>query len=110
VSINANGTIHYVPVANYNGTDTFDYTVQDGVGFTDTGSVSVTVTPVNDNPVAADDSASINEDASTAINVVGNDSDIDGDSLTPTATGGAPLGAVAINGNGTIQYTPPQDY
>jgi subtilisin family serine protease len=110
VSINANGTIHYVPVANYNGTDTFDYTVQDGVGFTDTGSVSVTVTPVNDNPVAADDSASTSEDASTAINVVGNDSDIDGDSLTPIATGGAPLGAVAINGNGTIQYTPPQDY
>ena len=110
VSINGNGTIHYVPAADYNGPDSFDYAVQDGVGFTDTGTVSVTVTPVNDPPTAVNDSVSINEDTSTAINVVANDTDADGDSLTPTATGGSPLGTVGINGNGTIQYTPPLNY
>jgi hypothetical protein len=84
--------------------------MQDSIGFTDSATVSVTVTPVNDPPTAINDSVSINEDTPTAINVVGNDSDVDGDAVTPTATGGAPVGTVAINGNGTIQYTPPLNY
>jgi subtilisin family serine protease len=109
-TLNPDGTVHYVPTANYNGPDSFGYSIQDSVGFTDSANVSVTVDPANDPPTAADDSASTNEDVATAINVVGNDSDVDGDALTPIATGGEPLGTVAINGNGTIQYTPPQDY
>jgi subtilisin family serine protease len=109
-SLNANGTVHYAPAPNYNGPDSFGYTIRDGVGFTDTATVSVTVSAANDPPTAANDSASTNEDVSVAINVVGNDSDVDGDTLGPIATGGAPMGSVAINGNGTIQYTPPQDY
>ena len=110
VSINGNGTVHYVPAANYNGSDSFSYTVQDNVGFTDTGTVSVTVTPVNDPPTAVNDSVSTNEDTPVAINVVANDTDADGDALTPISTGGSPVGSVSINGNGTIQYAPPPNY
>jgi subtilisin family serine protease len=109
-SLNGNGTVHYVPAANYNGPDSFGYTIRDSVGFTDSATVSVTVDPANDPPTAVDDSVSINEDTPTAINVLGNDSDVDGDALTPIAIGGEQLGTVAINGDGTLQYTPPQDY
>jgi subtilisin family serine protease len=110
VSINGNGTIHYAPAANYNGPDSFSYTVQDNVGFTDTGTVTVTVSPVNDPPTAVNDAVSTNEDTPAAFNVVANDTDVDGDTLTPISTGGSPLGGVSINGNGTIQYTPPPNY
>jgi len=109
-SLNGNGTVHYVPAANYNGPDSFGYTIKDSVGFTDSATVNVTVGAVNDPPTAVNDSVSINEDTPTAINVVGNDSDVDGDALTPIATGGEQLGTVSINGDGTLQYTPPQDY
>ena len=54
-SVNANGTVHYVPDGNYAGADGFDYTIADGQGGTDTGHVTVTVTAVNDAPVAVND-------------------------------------------------------
>jgi VCBS repeat-containing protein len=109
-SLNANGSVHYVPAANYNGPDSFSYTIQDTAAATDSATVNVTVTPVNDQPVAVNDAVSVNEDTSTAINVVANDTDADGDTLTPVSTGGSPAGTVAINGNGTIQYSPPLNY
>ena len=64
-TVNPDGTVPYIPDANYNGPDTFDYTVSDGDGRTDTGSVAVTVTAVNDPPVAVDDMPTTPEDAST---------------------------------------------
>jgi hypothetical protein len=51
----ADDYIDYDPVDNYNGTDTFTYTISDGQGGTDTANVNVTVNPVNDTPQAADD-------------------------------------------------------
>jgi hypothetical protein len=51
----ADDYIDYDPVDNYNGTDTFTYTISDGQGGTDTANVNVTVNPVNDTPVANDD-------------------------------------------------------
>ena len=47
-SITASGQVRYAPASNYNGSDGFDYTVVDGAGATDTGHVTVTVTPGND--------------------------------------------------------------
>ena len=41
-------TVTYTPAADFNGVDTFDYTVDDGNGGTATATVTVTVTPVND--------------------------------------------------------------
>ncbi len=51
VTVNADGTLKYSPDENFNGTDTITYTVRDSAGETDTGAVTVTVTPVNDAPV-----------------------------------------------------------
>ena len=56
-AINSNGTITYTPAANYNGVDEFRYTVSDGNGGSATAVVNLTVTGVNDAPVAAHDAA-----------------------------------------------------
>ncbi|WP_040727020.1 immunoglobulin-like domain-containing protein [Thiomicrorhabdus sp. Kp2] len=50
ITLNSNGTITYVPDANYNGPDSFTYTISDGEGGTDTATVTLNVTPDNDNP------------------------------------------------------------
>lgn len=96
----------YTPSANFNGSDSFTYTINDGTGLTDTATVSVTVTAVNDNPVANDDSATTEEDVAITINLVANDTDIDGDSLSIQSVGTASNGSVVNNGNGTVTYTP----
>ncbi|WP_428628510.1 Ig-like domain-containing protein [Sphingopyxis sp.] len=102
---NADGTITYTPNANFNGTDTITYTISDGKGGFSTATVTVTVAPVNDPPVAVDDSARTNEDVPVTIGVLTNDSDVDGDPLTITAASAA-NGTVVRNANGTITYTP----
>ena len=57
----------FTPAANYAGPATFTYTVSDGNGGTDTGTVNITVDPVNDAPVAVADAFTINEDAALVI-------------------------------------------
>jgi hypothetical protein len=108
-TINA-GQIDYVPNADANGTDTFTYTVTDGNGGTDVGMVTVTINPINDAPVAVDDSANTDEDTAVTVNVVGNDTDVDGDNLTITANTQGTSGAVVDNNDGTLTYTPSADF
>ncbi len=106
VEINANGTIKYTPNANWNGTDSFAYTISDGKRGTDTAVVTVTVNAVNDAPDAVNDTATTNEDHAVDINVLANDTDVEGNALTVTGTTAPSNGIVAINANGTIKYTP----
>ena len=109
VVITGGGTgVTYEPDANANGADTFTYTVSDGNGGTDTGLVHVTITAVNDKPDAANDAKTLDEDdGTTAIAVLGNDDDIDGNALTVTAVTQGGKGSVAITGGGTgLTYTP----
>ena len=100
-------TVTYTPNANYNGTDSFTYTVSDG-NDTDTGTVNLTVTAVNDPPVAVNDSASTDEDTAVDINVVSNDTDVEGDTLSVTQVTTPSNGAAAITPGGTttVTYTP----
>ncbi|GAH24641.1 unnamed protein product, partial [marine sediment metagenome] len=73
---------YYTPDLNYNGYDSFTYTISDGNGGTDSAIVNITVTPQNDNPVANDDYVSAIEDSiNNQYDVLTNDDDIDGDSL-----------------------------
>jgi hypothetical protein len=72
------GVLTYTPNGNYNGSDTFDYVINDGHGHTDTGTVTVTVTAVND-PVTgtAPPTASLNEDATNVAIAGMSISDVD---------------------------------
>ncbi|HWM42288.1 MAG TPA: Ig-like domain-containing protein, partial [Burkholderiales bacterium] len=112
VGLAANGTVTfsggaviYTPNANFHGTDTFEYTVSDGEDI-DTGLVTVTVTPVNDAPVAVDDMATTDEDVAATIAVLANDQDVDGDGLIVGSVTQGTNGTVTINADGTVRYTP----
>jgi VCBS repeat-containing protein len=109
-SINANGTVAYTPAANYNGPDSFTYTVSDGNGGTATATVSVTVTSSNDAPVANADAATLAEDGIANITVLTNDTDADGDTLTVASVTQGVYGTVAINPDKTVKYTPAANY
>ena len=106
---NQDGSWSFQPTADWNGPVSFNFDVSDG---TDTiiNTASLTVNPVNDSPVAINDSASTNEDtALNNINVLINDSDIDGDSLT-VVTATASNGTVSINADSSLNYVPNADF
>jgi hypothetical protein len=107
------GTFTYTPDKNYNGTDGFDYQICDTDGLCDTATVTITVDPVNDQPVAGDDSYSILEDMPLQVpapGILGNDYDIDGDFLSVTLLSGPAHGAVTQNTDGSFTYTPNWNY
>jgi type IV pilus assembly protein PilY1 len=106
-----NGTdVTYQPNLDFNGIDTFDYTVSDGNGGTDTATVTVNVTAVNDDPVANDDPASMAEDGlPTTVSVLGNDTDAEGDSLSVTGVTQPTNGSVTFTA-ADVTYTPNADF
>ena len=110
VTLNANGTVNYQPLGDFNGTDSFTYTISDGNGGTSSATVTVTVLPANDAPQATDDAVSVDEDDSVTISVLDNDSDIDGDILSVISVGAAANGAAILNADGTITYSPTADF
>jgi VCBS repeat-containing protein len=108
-AITGGGTgLTYGPDAGYCGSDSFNYTLNGG----STATVSVTVTCVDDPPDAIDDSATVGEDApSTAISVLGNDTDIDGGPKTITSRTQPANGNVVITGGGSgLTYQPDSNY
>jgi gliding motility-associated-like protein len=110
VVINNDGTITYIPNENFNGTDSFDYTIRDEDGLTDTATVTITVNPVNDDPIAVNDAAITDQDNAVTVSVLDNDSDIDGGDLVVTETTTPENGEVVINTNGTVTYTPKDSF
>ncbi|EOD5376186.1 tandem-95 repeat protein, partial [Vibrio parahaemolyticus] len=81
VSVNPDGSVTYTPNDNYHGTDSFTYIVTSG-GVSESAIVEVNVTPANDAPVAKDDIATTQEDTAVTIDVLPNDTDVDGDKLS----------------------------
>ena len=99
----------YTPDADFNGDDSFTYTISDGNGGSDTATVSITVNAVNDDPEATDD-----DGFSTAFGtpleidpsaLLGNDTDVDGDVLS-VASVGVGVGGTAVLSDGVITFTP----
>ena len=113
VSINLDGvSVDYTPSADFNGTEVITYTVSDGTD-TATGTLTVTVTPVNDAPEAIADTATVSEDsATTSIDVIANDTDVDlGNILSLTTVSTPGTGTVSINLDGvSVDYTPSADF
>lgn len=94
--------------------ETFSYSVDDGQGEANsvqTGSVSITVNPINDAPVAVDDLVADvpNDSTGFVIDVLANDLDADGDALT-VISATAQSGSVTINSDGTLTYVPDSDF
>src|SRR6185503_10122723 len=85
LSLNTNGAFVYTPTLNYAGSDTFTYRATDGALTSDVATVSITVIPVNDPPVAVNDSTNTLEDIGVTIKALLNDSDVEGNTLTITA-------------------------
>ncbi|HZF04437.1 MAG TPA: Ig-like domain-containing protein [Patescibacteria group bacterium] len=110
VSANADGTLTYTPAANFNGRDEFRYEVSDGQGGTASATIVVTVAPVNDAPLAADDWPVTEEDTPVVIDVRGellaDDTDVDGDRLVVSGFTQSAHGTVSANADGTLTYTP----
>jgi hypothetical protein len=110
VSCAAGGSCTYTPDADYVGSDSFEYTVSDGQGGTDAGTVSVTVTAANDAPLAVDDLLTVAEDEPGQAYVLDNDTDLEGDALTLTASTNGAHGTVSCTAEGTCTYTPAANY
>ncbi|WP_242542087.1 tandem-95 repeat protein [Vibrio sp. Vb0877] len=109
VSVNPDGSVTYTPNDNYHGTDSFTYIVTSG-GVSEFTTVNVDVTPVNDAPVANDDAATTQEDTAVTIDVLPNDTDIDGDKLSiDSASVPSDQGTVEIV-DGKLVFTPAENF
>ncbi|EPZ1266509.1 tandem-95 repeat protein [Vibrio parahaemolyticus] len=109
VIVNNDGTVTYTPNDNYVGKDTFTYIVTSG-GVSESTTVEVNVTPVNDAPVAKDDIATTQEDTAVTIDVLPNDTDIDGDTLRiDSASVPSDQGTVEIV-DGKLVFTPAENF
>ena len=106
------GDIIFTPDENYGGPASFTYTIKDSAGATDTATVRVNVTSVNDAPVTGSDQYEVDEDTLLTIaapGVLANDFDVEGGQLTVANAGSflSELGAeVTLNANGSFTYDP----
>jgi VCBS repeat-containing protein len=115
LSLGADGRFSYTPDLNYNGTDSFTYRATDGESTTGAARVTITIDSVNDAPVAAADSYSVNEDTPLTVaapGVLGNDTDVDGNALTAVLVSGpaASAGSVVLNANGSFVFNPAPNF
>ena len=111
--VDMSGLITYTPNANFNGNDSFTYTVQDDESGTSApATVTITINSVNDAPVSENDTVVLLEDASLSINVLGNDSDVDGtlDVASVVVVDGPSSGTAVVEAGGSILYTPIDDF
>jgi VCBS repeat-containing protein len=117
-AIAANGTLTFTPAANANGTATVTVSIHDnggasngGVATSGTQTFTITVTSVNDPPVAPTGGAAYSTDENAVLNqaapgVLENVTDLDGDPLTAVLVSNVSHGTLVLNANGSFTYTP----
>ncbi|MFW9801684.1 MAG: tandem-95 repeat protein, partial [Candidatus Thorarchaeota archaeon] len=110
---NADGSFTYTPDFNWYGVDSFVYEVSDG-SLTDTATTTITVDPVNDAPVAADDAYTTYEDTTLLIDeltgILANDHDVEGSALIASVDSGPSHGTLSLNPDGSYSYTSYADW
>ncbi|MDO6501030.1 Ig-like domain-containing protein, partial [Photobacterium sanguinicancri] len=99
-----NGEITYTPPADYEGVSIVNYTVSDGNGNSNYSTFTIAVGDANLAPVAKEDFASTYPDEEVLVDVLSNDTDVNGDELIITSAS-ASSGAVVIS-DGKLAYTP----
>src|SRR5207249_2887085 len=114
VVLNGNGTVTFTPAPDFNGTAGFDYTVSDG-SLSDIGHVTITGTAANDAPVAVDDTGTTAEDVAVTFTQAAPHGTYttlfrSNAQLSVTAVSNPLNGAVVLNGNGTVTFTPAPDF
>ena len=110
IDVNGVDWIRYTPDPDFDGSDSFSYTVTDGYS-TDTASVSITVIADNDPPVAVNDSISVDEDDYVVADLRTNDSDPESQPLTIVSASGASNGVASVEPGGVaVRYTPNANY
>jgi VCBS repeat-containing protein len=108
-----NGTFSYTPASNWNGEDSFTYATSDGQLQSETVTVTLTVNPVNDAPDAVADAYTIAEDdllTIPATGVLGNDSDVENDTLQAVLDQSCAHGSLTLNADGSFTYQPECDW
>jgi uncharacterized repeat protein (TIGR01451 family) len=113
LTLNADGSFSYIPATNYTGPDSFSYRASDGTTNSGIATVSLTVTPVNDAPVAVNDTYSTTEDTPLSVSAPGilaNDTDADTNTLTAALVSGPTHGTLTLNADGSFSYTPATNY
>ncbi|MGK7957790.1 MAG: Ig-like domain-containing protein [Crocosphaera sp.] len=104
----------FVPVANANGSaGTFSYSVNDGQGGLVSQTITLEITPVNDAPVAVDDTATTSENTPLileATSLLANDEDIEQDELIITGVGNSTNGQVTLDNDGNVIFTPDPNF
>ncbi|WP_168921806.1 tandem-95 repeat protein [Polaromonas vacuolata] len=110
LTVNADGTFIYLANANYFGTDSFTYKVNDGALDSGLATVSLTITAVNDVPVAADATASTNEDTALTIDLRNLGVDVEDATLTPVIVSAPVNGQLTLNPDGSYTYAPDADF
>ena len=115
-TLNPDGSFTYTPTANFNGTDTFTYRVSDGASDSNDATVTITINPVNDAPVATNDFYNTDEDTPLDVparGVLANDNDIDTPAANITAvlvTGPSHAESFTLNTDGSFSYTPAPNF
>lgn len=115
VSLQADGSVVFVPELNYSGTASFAYTVADGAGGSTQAVVNLSFNPVNDAPTLTNDVVAAVEDTPTVVTaatVLANDTDVDSPhgALQVTAVGNAQHGIVVLEAGGQVRFTPDANF
>ncbi len=107
LALASDGSFSYTPDPDFNGTDGFTYTARDAEEASVPVTVTLTVQPVNDPPVAIADTAQALSGNAVLIDVLANDSDVDGDALTIVSVTQPAAGSVTASTLSLIYAAPP---
>ncbi len=109
-TLNPDGSFSYQPTPNFSGLDTFTYTAIDSLGAASTVAIATfSVTPANNAPVALNNAYTVNAGSPlniTPLGILTNDTDVEGNSLTASVVANPLSGSLALNRDGSFDYTP----